>query len=49
LINITSLIEVEFFPELKFKLADNGDIRITRMNLVIFEIPTENPRYCKFN
>jgi len=49
LIKIASLIEVVFFLGLEFKLADNGDIRIIWMNLVIFEIPTENPRYFKSN
>jgi len=49
LIKFTWLIEVEFFPKLEFKFVDNIDIRIIRVNFVIFEIPTENPRYFKFN
>ena len=43
------MIEIECFPKLEFKFVDNGDIGIIRMNLVIFEVPTENPRHFKFN
>jgi len=49
LIKITSLIEIEFFADLEFKFVDNGDIKIIRMNLVVFKIPTESPGNFKFN
>jgi len=43
------MIEIECFPELKFKFTDNGDMGIIRMNLEIFEVPSENPGYFKSN
>ena len=49
LVKIAFLIKIDFFPNFELEFMDYGDIWIIRVNIVAFEIPTDNLRDFKFD